>query len=104
MLKIDLLKLQSEEQLSAAFSELTSREGQLEPVPAPTKAQLEAQSKALAKGPEGQQLVAHTHSNVIITRRDIRTLASRAWLNDEVINVYMGLLQVLCPPRRHTSE
>ena len=89
------MRLQSDEQLSAAFSELTSREGGLEPVPAPTKAQLEASRKALAKGPEGEQLVEHKHSNVIITRRDIRTLSSRAWLNDEVINVYMGLLQVL---------
>lgn len=87
--------MQSEEQLSEAFSELTSREGQLEPVLQPTKAMLAAQAKAFAKGTgEKEELVDHKHSGVIITRKDIRTLTSRAWLNDEVMNVYMGLLQV----------
>lgn len=87
--------IQSEEELSAAFSELTSREGQLEPVLQPTRAMLDAQAKAFAKGQgEKEELVDHKHSGVVITRKDIRTLASRAWLNDEVMNIYMGLLQV----------
>ena len=94
-LTLSLSVLQSEEQLSAAFSELASREAILEPVPRPTPAMREANNKAFAKGTGArEELVNHTHSGVIITRHDIKSLASRQWLNDEVMNVYMGLLQV----------
>lgn len=55
----------------------------------------DANDKAFAKGTgDRDELVNHTHSGVIITRRDIKSVASRQWLNDEVMNVYMGLLQV----------
>ena len=61
-----------------------------------------ANDKAFAKGTgDRDELVNHTHSGVIITRRDIKSVASRQWLNDEVMNVYMGLLQV-CSLRIYT--
>ncbi|KAL0022526.1 hypothetical protein WJX79_007643 [Trebouxia sp. C0005] len=84
---------QSESQLSAAFSELRHRAGKLEPVLKPTRAMLELKEKAFAAGPDEEKLVEHVHSGVDIARKDIRTLRSRQWLNDEVMNVYMGLLQ-----------
>jgi len=86
--------LQSESQLSAAFNELHHRAGKLEPVQKPTRAMLELKEKAFAAGPAEEKLVVHVHSGVDIARKDIRTLKSRQWLNDEVMNVYMGLLQV----------
>ena len=86
--------LQSESQLSAAFNELHHRAGKLEPVLKPTRAMLELKEKAFAAGPAEEKLVVHVHSGVDIARKDIRTLKSRQWLNDEVMNVYMGLLQV----------
>ena len=86
--------LQSESQLSAAFNELRHRAGKLEPVLQPTRAMLELKEKAFAAGPAEEKLVVHVHSGVDIARKDIRTLRSRQWLNDEVMNVYMGLLQV----------
>ncbi len=86
--------LQSESQLSAAFNELHHRAGKLEPVLKPTRAMLELKGKAFAAGPDEEKLVVHVHSGVDIARKDIRTLRSRQWLNDEVMNVYMGLLQV----------
>ncbi len=95
--------LQSESQLSAAFNELRHRAGKLEPVQKPTRAMLELKEKAFAAGPDEEKLVVHVHSGVDIARKDIRTLRSRQWLNDEVMNVYMGLLQVcicllcICP-------
>ena len=62
----------------------------------------DANDKAFAKGTgDRDELVNHTHSGVIITRRDIKSVASRQWLNDEVMNVYMGLLQV-CSLRIYT--
>lgn len=84
---------QSESQLSAAFNELRHRAGKLEPVLQPTRAMLELKEKAFAAGPAEEKLVVHVHSGVDIARKDIRTLRSRQWLNDEVMNVYMGLLQ-----------
>ena len=82
--------MQSESELSAAFSEF----GRLEPVQKPSKAMLEWKEKAFAPGSESEKLVEHVHSGVDVARKDIRTLRSRQWLNDEVMNVYMGLLQV----------
>ena len=35
-----------------------------------------------------------THANIDMTRRHIACLHSLTWLNDEVINMYMALLQV----------
>ena len=82
--------LQSESELSAAFSSL----GRLESVRTPTSAMLEWKEKAFAPGPDSEQLLQHVHSGVDVARKDIQTLKSRQWLNDEVMNVYMGLLQV----------
>lgn len=82
--------MQSGSDLSAAFSEL----GRLEPVQKPNKAMLDWRDKAFAPGPDSEVLVEHTHSGVDVARKDIRTLRTRQWLNDEVMNVYMGLLQV----------
>ena len=55
---------------------------------------LDQRDKAFAPGLESEVLVEHVHSGVDIARKDIRTLRSRQWLNDEIMNVYMGLLQV----------
>ena len=33
----------------------------------------------------------------MIKRRDIRCMQASSWLNDEVINVWMGMLQVGLP-------
>lgn len=55
---------------------------------------------ALGPGPEGQVLVTHLHSGIDMTRKLIRCLCPAEWLNDEVMNLYMGLLQV----RRQTLE
>ena len=84
------MPVQFESDLSAAFSEF----GRLEPVQKPTKEMLDWRDKAFASGPDSEVLVEHTHSGVDIARKDIRTLKTRQWLNDEVMNVYMGLLQV----------
>ena len=92
--------MQDESELSAAFSEL----GQLEPVHQPTKAMLSWKEKAFAPGPDSEVLVKHAHSGVDIARKDIRTLRSRQWLNDEVMNVYMGLLQVSTDRMCSTSQ
>ena len=88
--------LQSESELSEAFGELRHQAGRSEPVLKPTRAMLDLREKALAAGPDDEKLVVHVHSGVDIARKDIRTLKSRQWLNDEVMNVYMGLLQVSC--------
>ena len=55
---------------------------------------------ALGPGPEGQVLVTHLHSGIDMTRKLIRCLCPAEWLNDEVMNLYMGLLQV----RRQSLE
>ena len=88
--------MQEESGLSEAFSELGTRAGRLQPVRKPSRAMLEAKEKAFGPGPDTDKLVVHVHSGVDITRKDIRTLKSRQWLNDEVMNCYMGLLQVSC--------
>ena len=87
---VEYVSVQSESDLSAAFSEL----GRLEPVQKPNKAMLDWRNKAFAPGPDSEVLVEHTHSGIDVARKDIRTLRTRQWLNDEVMNVYMGLLQV----------
>lgn len=100
MLSIQHCSVQEESELSAAFSEL----GRLEPVHQPTKAMLKWKEKAFAPGPDSEVLVEHVHSGVDIARKDIRTLRSRQWLNDEVMNVYMGLLQVSTDCMWRTSQ
>ena len=93
---LSLNALQEESGLSEAFSELGTRAGRLEPVRKPSRAMLEAKEKAFGPGSDTEELVVHIHSGVDILRKDIRTLKSRQWLNDEVMNCYMGLLQVSC--------
>lgn len=41
-----------------------------------------------------QILVEHDITNIDIKGKDLECMAGVNWLNDEVINVYMGLLQV----------
>ena len=96
---VEYVIVQSESDLSAAFSAL----GRLEPVQKPNKAMLDWRDKAFAPGPDSEVLVEHTHSGVDVARKDIRTLRTRQWLNDEVMNVYMGLLQVRCACVLHCS-
>lgn len=45
-----------------------------------------------------QVLIQHKLTSIDIRRKDILCMAGNGWLNDEVINVYMGLLQVPHPP------
>ena len=37
-------------------------------------------------------------SNIELTRKLFECMGSRQWLNDEVINAFMAVLQVLCHP------
>jgi len=41
-----------------------------------------------------QELVLHKQSNITIRRRHMESLRGLNWLNDEVVNVYVNLLQV----------
>lgn len=41
-----------------------------------------------------QLLVSHDRACIDIRRMEIRCMKPRGWLNDEVINYYMALLQV----------
>ncbi|KAG1338685.1 ubiquitin-like-specific protease ESD4 [Cocos nucifera] len=50
-------------------------------------------SCALWGGSSREVLVTHEASNIEITREILQCLSSGAWLNDEVINVYLELLQ-----------
>ena len=43
---------------------------------------------------DGAMEVLVTHANIDMTRRHIACLHSLTWLNDEVINMYVALLQV----------
>ncbi|KAL6776829.1 SENP1 [Auxenochlorella protothecoides x Auxenochlorella symbiontica] len=53
-----------------------------------------AKYKALVQGgAASDKLVEHTGSNITLTRHDVATLGPGAWLNDEVINLTMTLLQ-----------
>jgi sentrin-specific protease 1 len=51
--------------------------------------------RALGPGDPAEILVHHKGSNIEMTRRLMACLQGTAWLNDEVINIYAGLLQVL---------
>ncbi|KAF5830596.1 hypothetical protein DUNSADRAFT_14326 [Dunaliella salina] len=44
-------------------------------------------------GPLDEQLAYHEHSSIPLTRKKLRCLRDGDWLNDEVINVAMALLQ-----------
>jgi hypothetical protein len=51
-------------------------------------------SKALAPGGDDAEMLASSSvCNIDISRKDMRCLAGLNWLNDEVINFYMSLLQ-----------
>lgn len=51
-------------------------------------------SKGLGPGPAEEIVAYHKPSNIEMPRRLLRCLRALDWLNDEVINIYMGLLQV----------
>ena len=40
--------------------------------------------------------MSHEQSNITITRKDMQSLRGLNWLNDEIMNVYVNLLQVRC--------
>ena len=44
-------------------------------------------------GDPTEQLVDHTRSNIELRRKDMACMAPLQWLNDEVMNLYMALLQ-----------
>ena len=50
--------------------------------------------KALGPGAAEEIVAYHKPSNIEMPRRLLRCLRNLDWLNDEVINIYMGLLQV----------
>ena len=50
----------------------------------------------LGPGPPGKLLAYHKGANIKLTRGLLACLNDHQWLNDEVINFYMGLLQVGC--------
>lgn len=49
--------------------------------------------EALGKGPMGQVLATHERTNLEVTRSDFECMKPGQWLNDEVINFYIALLQ-----------
>ncbi|KAJ6808746.1 putative ubiquitin-like-specific protease 1B isoform X1 [Iris pallida] len=58
-----------------------------------TDEEMEVVSYALRGGSSHELLVTHEASNIEITREVIRCLDCGAWLNDEVINLYLELLK-----------
>lgn len=50
-------------------------------------------SLALFDGSSSEVLVTHESSNIVITREVLQCLSPGAWLNDEVINLYLELLK-----------
>ncbi|GAB4818844.1 hypothetical protein N2152v2_005890 [Parachlorella kessleri] len=53
----------------------------------------EMYTDALRSGNPMEQLVDHTRSNIELRRKDMACMAPLQWLNDEVMNLYMALLQ-----------
>ena len=51
-------------------------------------------AKALGPGAADEIVAYHRPSNIEMPRRLLRCLRGLDWLNDEVINIYMGMLQV----------
>lgn len=49
--------------------------------------------RALGGGPPGEVLAAHQKTNLEVTRGDFECMKPGQWLNDEVINFYIALLQ-----------
>lgn len=50
----------------------------------------------LAGGPLDQKLLEHA-SGIDITRKHVQCMRVKEWLNDEVINVFMAMMQVGLP-------
>ena len=48
---------------------------------------------SLRAAPPGEVLAEHKGTSIELKRGDVLCMAPREWLNDEVINLYMGLLQ-----------
>jgi len=68
------------------------------PAPLRLSAQaLAAARAALGPGADREVLVTHLRSGIDMTRKLIRCLRPQEWLNDEVMNLYMGLLQARVP-------
>ena len=54
-----------------------------------------AAQAVLKKGADPDELIlTHKNTNISIMRKDMLCLRPSVWLNDEVVNIYMGLLQV----------
>lgn len=83
---------EEEEEVSAAVSGI-----RLGAVPLrshrPSEAALKAWRRAMSGGDGGEEVVAHEASNIAITRSQMQCMAPGQWLNDEVINLYLYLLQ-----------
>ena len=62
-------------------------------VPLPAGAAERYRDLVSGAGPPAERLVEHEGSGISLTRHDMATLAPGAWLNDEVINLSMALLQ-----------
>ncbi len=62
-------------------------------------------NQGLGPGSAEEIVAYHKPSNIEMPRRLLRCLRGLDWLNDEVINMYMGLLQVctrlICPALTH---
>ena len=55
-------------------------------------------AKALGPGAADEIVAYHRPSNIEMPRRLLRCLRGLDWLNDEVIIIYMGMLQACSPP------
>nr|XP_043629453.1 putative ubiquitin-like-specific protease 1B [Erigeron canadensis] len=64
-----------------------------EPFKPLTDEEVQMVDNALVYSNRRKALVTHTNSNITITEEVMQCLRPRAWLNDEVINVYLELLK-----------
>jgi hypothetical protein len=60
---------------------------------------LRCRSQLRPVGALPQLLVSHKQSNIEIRRVEMDSLRGLNWLNDEIMNVYVNLLQVSIRPR-----
>ncbi|XP_071692815.1 ubiquitin-like-specific protease ESD4 [Rutidosis leptorrhynchoides] len=89
------IKLYEEKRASLAKSRPAKKEEDvlIEPFRPLTDDDVEMVDNAFSNSSRRKVLVTHENSNITITGEMLRCLRPKAWLNDEVINVYLELLK-----------
>ncbi|KAK9901672.1 hypothetical protein WJX75_007814 [Coccomyxa subellipsoidea] len=96
---------EEEESLSAALNDVAVRDEGEEVVQRQlTKKQRQLVAQALASGDPREILVYHKSSNIEMSRGHMACLKGLNWLNDEVMNMYMGLLLDRDAERRQAGK